>query len=735
MASFLNGVILDIEAIDFDISGKAIFIPNVRSSQKLSHKVSIEYVAGSTASPEISLESVEVFLVNSSNGNKYQQIDASVRIDGESILEVSFKTDWQSGEYARVDRLEILLKYNGRYETYFTTDINIKLIQTTTSVFEYKTGNAYILDSNMMANRTKSAFATWSTNHKNILSNSIKLMEPLHSTFNSSYNKFNEYLKQSYDLDYTPLKYSRIFLDKRPMVITRETTPREELRETLDIFSSIKKLEVNPISSEEAVKLFRVILEPNDVESTDEYSYLNDNLSEHMYIKRLPNQVDQFLDCIIYGLDREGNQAIESLLLRSDLYTKLQTKFSKIVRVSHGTTFIEITNYVDLRYNHYVINRPYIYPPIVDRDFRAFKPTPSIKSNNSLDSSILVLDNNSAPNGQEQYKYSLEHDHNSLYVTDELDVVYCDRGSLMVSKLNTDFTKNTTKDPSTNNNEFISVSDINTAINDWVDVVVKSDLWFDATENKALLIQVRNDSDILYYNYETNELSSDKVFVYRELMNSDIIEFSVFVDNDQPFTFTLYNERQDLSVVAMSCIDVLMSYDSRSILEYENGDHLILYNNELCLASSGINEATSYLSEDFLYITFKWESHSTLNWKINVEDSYISENDSTLNPDFFNIDVNNNRFGGPVVVRLDIKRIIEAYRIDSLGFTVTTAFDNTCGYITGRAYSAFEVSYKGTTTVSELNSKRHIEPIGFEYSCQVELEGNVYIIRNDDYDL
>ncbi|MEG0513936.1 MAG: hypothetical protein RR653_14615, partial [Clostridia bacterium] len=40
----------------------------------------------------------------------------------------------------------------------------------------------------------------------------------------------------------------------------------------------------------------------------------------------------------------------------------------------HSNSNIEISNYVDLNTNHFVINNNYIIPPIVDSDFRTFKP-------------------------------------------------------------------------------------------------------------------------------------------------------------------------------------------------------------------------------------------------------------------------------------------------------------------------------------------------------------------------
>ena len=93
-------------------------------------------------------------------------------------------------------------------------------IEKTNKVFNYLSSGLKIKDSNLLAKRVKIGFPAWSNVNVNINSNTLKLLEPLHSIYSSVYSKSNEYLLQSFDLDYEHLIFKRVFLKNYPKVIS-----------------------------------------------------------------------------------------------------------------------------------------------------------------------------------------------------------------------------------------------------------------------------------------------------------------------------------------------------------------------------------------------------------------------------------------------------------------------------------------------------------------------------------
>lgn len=737
MATKLYAKITGIQSDDYSIEEGKLYIPSGRDANAITYKAILDIRSNLNVTiSNLNPNSFSAFLVNSKNGGKYSLTTKALTFD--SVYTLTFVIDGQSSEDTFIDYLEILIKTD--LDTYVRTPIKVIKVQQTVDTYRYEIGSVKLIDSNLLANRTKISFANWSTIAKNNLSNGLKMLEPLHSHFTSVYNRSNEYLKQTYDLEYQPKDFSRIFLSGYPLNIIRFLgTDKEELKETDDIYSSINKVEL--LGNEEELSLTRLIFE-NGNRNLNELNILNTMLQTKLYIKKVKSNSNQVIECVVYGLDKDFNPVSETLIVRQDLYTQLQNNYYKILNIDFGNNSIEISNYVDLRYNHYVISRPYITPPIIDRTYKVFKPTISVKSNQELTKNIVIIDNNISENGKEQYKLAIPDADGltSLYVNEELDVLYTKTNietssTLNYSKLSLDLTKQIFNNKTLNNNKYIYVSDINTPLEDWVDVTINTTDWFTDNQTKALLLQVRNGDEILYYNQNSNTLSSDKTFIYSDLMSADSIELSVFVANDLPYIFTIFNETQTKSVSACTSIDSINSYYSVDI----QNSKLIHFNGNPCLVTYS-EEAEEFdinydIEKEFVLL-FSWESFSTLDYLIKFQNNYYLNNfETNISDDIFEYILFDNQSGGNIAIKFNIDKLKNMLETDLISLEVGSSFNLSNGLVQSDATAVCSIAYKGNEIVNvDLLPKQQINPVSkLEWLAALN-STDVIFTRYPDYD-
>lgn len=681
------------------------------------------------------IQNLRCNLINTKTGAVHSIKDTAViGFEGESDFKFKLTLTSETTEDDNVNCLELSFKLStegGIQDVTSRIEIKVKKIKEAISTFNYKLGNISIIDSNLLSPRVKLGFANWSTVHKNDVSNASKLLEPLHQVFTNSFTKSNELLKQTFDLNYTPATFSRIFLHGYPLNIIRKVEgTSEELKETDDIFSSIHKVEIS--DSEDGLSLTKVYLSTDIENNRSKLERLD--LPTVLYARKLNSNTQVFCECVVKGFDKFQNPITESIILRSDLYTQLQNTYERITNIYYGNNDIEISTYVDLRYHHYIISHPYIIPPIVDKNFTTFKPHPVIKTNQELDRNTLVINNGLTTAGIEEYKLSFGTDIDvpiiSLFITEELDVLYNtpipennDYTLLNYSKLRIDYTKDIFNDKTLNNNRYIVVSDSKTSIGDWVDVTINTQEWFKYIDQKSLLLRVRNNNTVLYYNQETGELVEDKVYFYSDLASTDSFEISVNVENNLPYIFSIVSE-DNITVSAMSCIDTIDSYYSEEV----NSKSMIHYNGEVRLVSFNDLDYEHIGYEDKLTLTVAWSNYSTLDYKIQFNDGYFISNDgSNLNPDFYRLVLPENNIGGPVVIELD-RDALTQLNSGALSFQVGLSFNTSNGLLTGQEFANLLItnSYVGSLNVPITPEQQYTPTHKMQYTININPDGSIY---------
>lgn len=694
----------------------------------------------------------EVYFLNRKTGNRYAIKEATLTQDS-AWFTVGFNIDSQSYENSESDYLEISLDVGGELVVSGMI-VTTKYIHTNNRVFEYIIGNTEVRDSNLTINRNKIGFPQWSTVHKNTISVSQKLLEPLNKHFSSVISKSNEYLKQTFDLDYDVPKFTRIALKNYPKFVYRliENKPYpEELVETSDIYSSINKIEIQDtiISG----NLLSIVLDP----LKDNLSYLINinyivNNGEVLYIRNLRSNTSNFVYCIVTGIDERNIEIQEMVILRFDMYTKVQNKFKRILDITCSET-IEVSNYVDLRHSFYIDTHPYVRPAITDRDYSLFKPNFHIKTNGELTNNFILIDNSAKTDGQNQYQFCIKEKINSMFVDDYLNAVYITENDgyykLNYSKFNLDLTKKI-GNKTVNNNDFIEVSDTNTSVGDWVDITIYAQRYRKAYNSKSIYIEVNNKDLTYFYNYELNTLTPNKNFIYLDVTAADILEFSIFIDNSNPFIFSLVDETKNVKYSAMTETAELKPYLSEELTEIDDGTkYLIYYNDNLYIQEESLQQIT--IDNEFndeshnLYIVFENYFSSSLNYRININDDFIDSQGSSVSSGIFTIyDIKDK---GTQIISLDMKRLYSRYGKD-LEISVGASYSlmdqllplgstSTIGDYT-EPLSKFKVIYDNENLAEEfLNPRVKLEPANeVEYRMEIDLDNiqNLTIGVISEYD-
>ena len=588
-------------------------------------------------------------------------------------------------------------------------------------------------------------FPLWGTIQKNITSVSQKMLDVIHNNVLSIYNKNSEYLKQTFNLDYIAPKFSRVYLKGYPKSIYRiyPNNINIELKETEDIYSSINFLSLEP-HPEESLELHNFIYSPEYI-NTDFYEILTNVIKSTnnsiLYFKNLRSNSDPFISCIIRGINDKDVEISETVILRYDMYSKIQNRFKTIIEIDCRFP-IEISNYVDLRYSHYINTQPYILPSLMDTQYRIFKPEVIIKSNHELTNNMIILNNNLYSDGHEAYKFAIEGNIKSFYIDDKLNILYLsstgdseDGLYLNTSKLNLDYSKKI-GNHTVNNNSYIEVTDINTSIGDWVDVSIYINRYTTAYKSKSFFIEVRNNDVLFYYDPDLNSLVSEKKFIYTEQLSTDILEFTLFIENSDPYIINLVDETKGTCFSSMTEIPEIKPYTSKNVSN-DLSDYLILYKDEIKLISSSNNEDI-YFTEDenIIRIIFKNEYYNNFNYYIKVNDDFISNSETSL------IDGSYTKFDckskGLSVIQLD-KRLLQSRYGNLISLGVGSSYDITNGIIDEDLILS-TVTIQTDTTIKEetlspkLNIGSKVNQIEYNFSIDLLDISNLTSERNIEYD-
>lgn len=697
--------IVSIESTQYEVEDNLLLIPY---DNRL-----IEYFITVETEEILDIDFFKVSFINSVRGFKYKLIPTSFVKENDNKYLFYFNTNYQSSERANIDFLDLTIF--GTKVISLKSKVKVAQLKNINRSFSYQLSGISVVDSNLLSLRTRIMSPSWGTISKNLISNGSKMLDVLHTTFNNSYFKVNEYLRQTYQ-DYIPLTFNRLKITTRPSNVIRFVGEEKiELKETDNIFSSLKEVKI--LESVNSLNLLTVVLEKY-TSNVKEIEEINKTLPLPLYLKNDSSNNLGYVTCVIVGYDEFDNRIIESILTRKDLYTKTKNIFYRIESINTTNNNIEVSNYVDLSYNHFIINNNFIIPPIIDQNYRTFKPLLKKLSNNELTDNIISISNPTNAQVEPELKFSIDTKNkplDSVYVTEDLDVIYTyklDGNTILnYSKIGIDFSKNLYNNTTQNNNRFISVSDTNTNIGDWVDVNINFSDWVEYTSDEAFLVQIRNKDKLYYYDINNKSITTDKVINYNQTINSLNVIFSIQVENDDPYLITLYTSNLKHKVNATTTSNQIHPYlvetilNERELLIY--GNNIYLYNKEETVPQTFELET----EEDFLYLIFRWNGYSTLDYNIDFENYYITNSDSNINPSNYSYVMKNNNYCTPIVLKINTSFLDTDYLKIGTGFNINNSIiglDTSC---------EVEIINKDLKKILTLNPKQIQDTVSkFEYS-------------------
>ena len=736
--------IMQLDNLTYNIENTNLVLLPLNTKNSIDYKVTVrlKLINGDTVQ-QLDLSCIPYFF-NSRTGGKYK-IDLS-NIEWDNLdLNINLKI-WEE-TYENSDSDYLVLDFITVDDDRFSCRLPIrtKVVNRVNRVFDYIVGSTIIRDSNMLTPFNRVGFPLWGTIHKNITSVSQKILDSLHSNILNTYNKNSEYLKQTFNLDYIAPKFSRVYLKGYPKSIYRiyPNNINIELKETEDIYSSINFLSLEPHHGE-SLELHNFIYSPEHI-NTDFYEILTNVIKSTnnsiLYFKNLRSNSDPFISCIIRGINDKDVEISETIILRYDMYSKIQNKFKTIIEVDCKYP-IEISNYVDLRYSHYINLQPYILPSLMDTQYRIFKPEIKVKSNHELTNNIIVLNNNLYSDGTEVYKFAIDGSIKSFYIDDKLNILYLmstedseDGLYLNTSKLNLDYTKKI-GNHTVNNNSYIEITDINTAVGDWVDVSIYIDRYITSYKSKSFFIEVRNNGVLFYYDPDLNILVSEKKFIYTEQLSTDILEFTLFIENSNPYIINLIDETKGTCFSSMTEIPEIKPYTSKNVSN-DLSDYLILYKDEVKLISSSYNEDIYFTEDDnIIRIIFKNDYYDDFNFYIKINDDFISNSETSLTEGFYNkFDCKSK---GLFILEFD-KRLLQSRYGNLILLGIGSSYDITNGIIDedlvlSTVKIQTDVVIKEEILNPKLNIGSKINQVEYNFSIDLLDVSNLTSERNIEYD-
>lgn len=623
----------------------------------------IVYTISISTLVDIEVDVFRVSFINSKTGFKYKLIPSNIEKINSKSYSLSFLVDQQSTERAEIDFLELIVETSSDI---FNIKKAIKIVDVKkiSRSFKYEKGSLVNFETNLMSVRNRIGMAKWSNGYTNTYSNTSKMLESLNSVFTSVYTKSNDYLKQAYS-NTTNLTYSRCKLLQKPIGVLRGDT---ELIESTNLSNSLFNLNIKSIDQLES--MVTVVLEKYS-DNKEEIDELNKYVPSYLYIKNDGSNNSKSFVCIIEGYDEYDNYIKESLIIRTDIYVKTKSKFYKIKSISNKGLSIVVSNYVELNTNHYVDNHSFIIPSILNKDNLTFKPNIRNRSNLSGTSNLLHVYNYTSDTVTEEIKFNIGKvgDHlTSSYVTDNLDFIYTfirdNKNYIAYSKLYLDYTKDLYNNSISNSSSILSVSDTSTSIDDWVDISVEISEWISKVKDTSFIIQIRNENKIYYYDIDSRSLKEDKTINYYQETYTDI-NFSLFVENNNPYTITLMTSDLKYKITSSSTCNSIDNFFEKEI---ESNLSLLLKEDILYLAEKKTEGLITKLSEDYQLI-IENPNNTKLFYNIGIDGYEISSEGSTLSPELYSYISNIEEDTLPIVISLNSTLLNKGYLRIGLGIT------------------------------------------------------------------
>ena len=635
MTSNLRGDILKVVCTDLKLENTVAISDVELYEHELTYSTLEDFLPTST----------KIYLVQSRTGFKYQQ--TITNIVGKKVY---FKTEPNNHELAQFDQIElILLSPQGGINLRQT--VSRVEIQHVSNLVKYECGRVKLPVSNMLYPRIKLGFPKWGTIERNDISTGSKLLEPLFTPFYDGFHKIIKYnMKSKFKENYSNVK--SIFLGDTPEAIVRINDDKTltRLYEASSIETQPRRINLEP--NRKGQILSRAVLE-TDNSITLDYTPFENTL---LYVKKLNGFEEENASVYIKGLDQYGERLEERIYILENFYTVSRRRFAKIISIESDYNCI-LSNYVDCRFDHYLVKDIKTAAPIVDADLFTFHPKVIKSTNMENNRPIINLHNLSKELSEVAYKFDIENTSGkitSLYMDEHLRTIWTDGVKLYSSVVHHDLSKDIGNHPSNNNNEVVKVLDKNTSINDWVDAVIDTETWPDKT---PMIIQIKNGSSVKYYDQDSETFVDNIVFFYPQ-KNERYIELSVKVENDFPYIFSVLSEDFNKRYVASSHSNMLHSVDTKEC----TGTLLLLDGTIKVVSDFGPHATTTNeQASSKVKIIIEPLGIDSYSWQFNTLGQYFGTHGSTYREDLYKIISKFGENNLPVIFEVDRFNILREF--------------------------------------------------------------------------
>ena len=217
---------------------------------------------------------------------------------------------------------------------------------------------------------------------------------------------------------------------------------------------------------------------------------------------------------------------------------------------------------------------------------------------------------------------------------------------------------------------------------------------------------------------------------------TDILEFTLFIENSNPYIINLIDETKGTCFSSMTEIPEIKPYTSKNVSN-DLSDYLILYKDEVKLISSSYNEDIYFTEDDnIIRIIFKNDYYDDFNFYIKINDDFISNSETSLTEGFYN------KFDckpkGLFILEFD-KRLLQSRYGNLILLGIGSSYDITNGIIDedlvlSTVKIQTDVVIKEEILNPKLNIGSKINQVEYNFSIDLLDVSNLTSERNIEYD-
>lgn len=400
---------------------------------------------------------------------------------------------------------------------------------------------------NLSVNILTKYFAKWSTPYQSEFSNTSRFISPFSDIINSNIDKASNVLSMRYrNSESTVYNYVNIvdkifaasdLYSEVYSVQQEDGSYKSGGRRKLNnighsVYTSWTQLPVTGVSL--MTPKIDWLSDAYAVEISPGIHKVNKRfVSENKLYIKIVESIDS-ADVTIVGLDKDFNRIVEKITVGNASVYETFKKFISISRVS-APTLLYITNYVDCSIDHFVSYKHILPNRITNKD-GSF-----IDANVVLNDKTVLIYNYeniiSDPIGQFDLKYKPRY----LFMDSNSDVYVVDESNwLLASKPSLNY-EDTSKNGSCNNNKFIYLEDYEHREGSLMRCKVMAHDIIVRASGPYIRVSVKNDGETHYIDKYGNLTSNDNTWI-NAADSANIINISIWCDNDKPYVFTVSDQ-------------------------------------------------------------------------------------------------------------------------------------------------------------------------------------------------